>query len=114
MYIRPVAEIAFNPSPESFLAERREHPYTVLAGPNNSGKSLLLKWLKRHLGRGTYMIGTNRFYHIYLLSTGLRDPTELDQWENQFTSQFADPQYNHEQNYIDLGRILMGLNDERR
>jgi hypothetical protein len=70
--------------------------------------------MKRQLGRQAYMVGANRFYHIYLLSTMLRDPNEVDQWENTFLQQFADPQYNYEQNYIDLGRILMGLNDSRR
>jgi hypothetical protein len=92
MQIRPVTEILFEPAPETFLEQRVHHAYTVLAGPNNSGKSLLLKWMKRQLGRTAYMVGVNRFYHIYLLSSMLRDPNELDNWENSFVSQFADPQ----------------------
>ena len=86
----------------------------MLAGPNNSGKSLTLRWLKSTLGRAAYFVGTNRFYHVYHLSTGLRQANELDQFESNFNSQFRDDSHNHEQNVLDLGRILQGLKDNRR
>jgi len=60
------------------------------------------------------MIGTNRFYHVYHFSTGLKDPNELDSFENTFQSQFSQDDYNYEQNAFDLNRIIVGLSDKRR
>ncbi|WEN15110.1 AAA family ATPase [Rhodanobacter sp. AS-Z3] len=108
------AELIFNPSLQLFAQTRAGSPLTVLSGSNNSGKSLTLKWLKSALGRSAYMIGTNRFYHVYHLSTGIRDPSQLDQFENQFQSNFNQENYNHEQNPFDLNQIIMGLSDKRR
>ena len=107
-------DLEFVPSLQLFALARAQERYTVLAGPNNSGKSLTLRWLKSTLGRAAYFVGTNRFYHVYHLSTGLRQANELDQFESNFNSQFRDDSHNHEQNVLDLGRILQGLKDNRR
>jgi len=107
-------ELEFTPSLQLFAQARSNASLTVLSGGNNSGKSLTLKWLKSTLGRAAYMIGTNRFYHVYHFSTGLRDPNELDSFESTFQSQFAQDDYNHEQNTFDLNRIIIGLSDKRR
>jgi predicted ATPase len=106
--------LTFTPTLEEFAKERAGSPVTVLSGGNNSGKSLVLKWLKHTMGKTAYMVGTNRFYHVYHFSAALRDPNELDQFENQFQSNFWSEQYNYEQNYIDLNRIILGLSDSQR
>lgn len=107
-------DLEFVPSLQLFGQSRSQERYTVLAGPNNSGKSLTLRWLKSTLGRTAYFVGTNRFYHVYHLGTGLRQANELDQFEANFSNQFHDDSHNHEQNVFDLGRILQGLKDVRR
>src|SRR5688572_8217250 len=106
--------LAFRPTLEAFASERAPQPYTVLSGGNNSGKSLALKWLKHTMGKTAYMVGTNRFYHVYHFSTGLRDPNEMEQFESQFRNNFYSDQYNYENNYIDLNRIIIGLSDSQR
>lgn len=110
----PKQDLEFVPSLQIFGQSRAQEKYTVLAGPNNSGKSLTLRWLKSTLGHTAYFVGTNRFYHVYHLSTGLRQANELEQFENNFSNQFNDESHNHEQNVFDLGRILQGLRDTRR
>jgi len=107
-------DLEFVPSLQLFGQARAQDGYTVLAGPNNSGKSLTLRWLKSTIGRTAYFVGTNRFYHVYHLSTGLRQANELDQFESSFQNQFHDDSHNHEQNVFDLGRILQGLKNTRR
>ncbi len=107
-------ELEFVPSLQDFGQMRSQAEYTVLAGPNNSGKSLTLRYLKSTLGRNAYFVGTNRFYHVYHLSTGIRPTNELDQFESTFQNHFNDDSHNHEQNVFDLGRILQGLKDSRR
>ncbi len=110
----PVTQLTFVPPLADFNASRTTSPLTVLAGSNNTGKTLVLKWLKQQLGRSAYMIGTNRFYHVYHFSTGLRTSTELDDLERQFNQHFGSEQYNYDQNYIDLNRIIIGLTDAKR
>src|ERR1700688_832072 len=107
-------DIEFIPSLQLFGQSRNQTPLTVLAGPNNSGKSLTLRWLKSTLGRTAYFVGTNRFYHVYRFSTGIRETNELDQLENAFSSHFNDESHNYEQNVFDLSRIIIGLSDNRR
>src|SRR5258705_9508993 len=108
------SDLIFQPPLNEFFAAREDKPLTVFAGANNTGKSLVLKWLKPQIGRTAYMIGTNRFYHVYHFSSGLRDPNEIDQFENQFNNGFYQEQYNYEQNFIDLNRIIIGLSNNRR
>src|SRR5262245_44037905 len=81
-------DIEFVPSLQLFSQARANSPLTVLAGANNSGKSLTLRWLKSTLGRSAYFVGTNRFYHVYHFSSGIREANELDQFENSFSSHF--------------------------
>src|SRR5258705_13739083 len=88
------SDLIFQPPLNEFFAAREDKPLTVFAGANNTGKSLVLKWLKHQIGRTAYMIGTNRFYHVYHFSSGLRDPNEIDQFENQFNNGFYQEQYN--------------------
>jgi predicted ATPase len=107
-------DLEFVPSLQLFGQARNQSSLTVLAGPNNSGKSLTLRWLKYTLGRTAYFVGTNRFYHVYHFSTGIREPNELDQFESTFQSHFNDDRHNHEQNVFDLSRIIIGLSDKRR
>lgn len=107
-------DIEFIPSLQLFGQARNQSPVTVLAGPNNSGKSLTLRWLKSTLGKTAYFVGTNRFYHVYHFSTGIREVNELDQLENNFNSHFNDESHNYEQNVFDLSRIIIGLSDDRR
>jgi len=60
------------------------------------------------------MIGPVRFYHIYQLSTAVVDPNEIDNFDSQFKSNFFQEEYNHEQNFLNLNRIMVNLNDEKR
>ncbi|HEX2650003.1 MAG TPA: AAA family ATPase [Burkholderiales bacterium] len=106
--------ITFSPTLDEFAKERAGTASTVLSGGNNTGKSLVLKWLKQAMGKTAYMVGTNRFYHVYHFSAALRDPNELEQWENQFNQHFWQESHNHEQNFIDLNRIITGLSDKQR
>ena len=96
------SELVFNPPLDSFSDERKERPLTVFSGANNSGKSLVLKWLKQKLGKGSYMIGTNRFYHVYHFSTGVRDPNQAENFEQQFQGNFHQEEFNYEHNIYDL------------
>ena len=106
--------ITFEPPIETFVGSRASSHLTVLCGGNNSGKSLVLKNLKIHFGRKAYMVGPQRFYHVHEISTQRFNPQDYDSWDSQFRSHAQNEEYNYEQNYIDLGRILGGLRDVKR
>ncbi len=108
------SDLMFTPNLQEFYRLREEKPFTVLSGGNNSGKSLVLKYLKQQLGKKAYMIAPSRFSHVYQLSTAIVDPNELDNFENQFNNQFNQEQYNYEQNFLDLNKILTNLGDVKR
>ena len=106
--------LTFTPTLEEFAKVRSGTASTVISGSNNSGKSLVLKYLKSTMGKTAYMVGTNRFYHVFHFSTAVRDPNQLDQFENQFNSNFGNAQFNNEQNYFDLNQIIVGMSNVQR
>ena len=108
-------DLEFDPTLDTFNAQRLSKSFTALSGGNNSGKSLVLKWLKAKLGLSAYMVGTSRFSHVYHFSSGLRDANrELQEYESQFIQNFWQDQYNYEQNYYNLNQIIIGLSNEKR
>ncbi len=106
--------IEFKPGFDEFINSIMTLPTTVIAGGVNSGKSLLLKLAKARLGASAYFVATNRFYHVYHFSTGLRDPEQVYALSRQFVQAFSQEQQNSEQNLIDLNQIIIGLPDNRR
>jgi predicted ATPase len=102
------------PDVSTLLGLRTNSHYTSLSGANNCGKSYVLKNVKLALGVEAYMVGTNRFYHLPELTTQRKDPNEYSSWNNQFVSQVNNPQYNYEQNYMELSKILSNMNDATR
>ncbi len=70
--------------------------------------------MKNALGRIAYMAGPQRFYHITELATQRFNRSDYDSWEENFKTQVQQDQLNYEHNFIDLGRIIGGLRDEKR
>ncbi|HSH18066.1 MAG TPA: hypothetical protein VK978_01645 [Candidatus Saccharimonadales bacterium] len=106
--------LTFKPDIPTFTGLRSKFIYTALSGGNNTGKSAVLKNIKQHLGRPAYLVGPMRFYHIHQIANMQRDPNELEQLEHQFQSSFYQPEVNHEQNFLDLGRVIANLSNNNR
>lgn len=104
----------FEPPIAEFVESRRDAFYTTFSGSNNSGKSLILKNVKVQLGRNAYMAGPQRFYHVTEIATQRFNPHDYDNWHSSFVDQANNEEHNHEHNFIDLGRIIGGLKDEKR
>src|SRR5262245_50134406 len=69
-------DIRFDPPVDELFAARADKPVTILSGPNNGGKTLLLKQLYYRVGRGSYLIACNRFSHVDILNTRQREANE--------------------------------------
>lgn len=107
-------EITFSPDIDTFLTMRGDAIYNAFSGGNNSGKSLVLKQIKLRFGKEAYLVGPQRFYHITELASQRFPDTDYDNWDSQFRSNASNKEYNFEQNFIDLGRILGNMKDLER
>ncbi|ALH82807.1 AAA family ATPase [Sphingopyxis macrogoltabida] len=112
--IRANDQLIFEPPIAEFVESRSEAFYTTFSGSNNSGKSLILKNVKMRLGRGAYMAGPHRFYHVTEIATQRFNPNDYDSWHSSFVNEANNAEHNYEHNYIDLGRIIGGLKDVKR
>jgi predicted ATPase len=107
--VRP--RVTVTPSPEDFWARRMSASTTVLCGPNNCGKTFMLKQLYMEAGHGSYLLGTNRFSHVGVINTRLTDQAEYRQHYENFQNSFYLTEENKEENSRNLEQILTGLDD---
>ncbi|NEM97140.1 ATP-dependent nuclease [Pontibacter burrus] len=107
-------EINFNPDLSEIVQNTRRPNLYVFSGSNNSGKSLLLKFLKLQLGPTCYYLSPVRFYHVYHLSSVPKDPNRLTNYDQQFHQTYLNQEQNHEQNFIDLNTTITTLSNNKR
>lgn len=107
-------QISFSPSIEKFLSSRSSEATTVLSGPNNQGKSLLLKMSRAQLGERSYLVGCSRFYHVnQLRSREVDEYARYSDYDNYMQSLMTSQQ-NSEENSFNLEQVLVELSDTQR
>jgi predicted ATPase len=107
-------EVEFSPEVEEFRTSRAGKPVTVLSGPNNGGKTLLLKHLFSLVGHGGYLVGCNRFSHVDVLNSRQREQHEHRRYYENFMQNFERSNQNTEDNELKLDQVLTGLKDQQR
>lgn len=106
--------VEFSPSVEEFYDSRKDKMTTVLSGPNNCGKTLLLKKIFSLVGYGGYLIACSRFSHVNTLNSRNREEDEHRHYYNNFIQQLYSSQNNDEKNELQLERIITNLNSKQR
>ena len=106
--------VDFMPSVEDFYNARSDKTVTVLSGPNNSGKTLLLKQLWELVGHDGYLISCNRFSYVDQLNSRVRSPKEHRQFYENFIRQNTMSNQNTENNELQLESIITGLRNAQR
>lgn len=101
----------FEPPIHEFCTSTSNQQYTVICGANNSGKSYVLKAIKRHLGISAYLVGASRFYNLITLPSAQPNPNDLVQMESQFRDQLTQTNIAHEENAYNLTQIMIQLTD---
>ena len=86
----------FAPEVEAFYDNRKSQALTILSGPNNGGKTLLLKQLFTHVGQGGYLVACNRFSHVDVLNTRQRGEHEHRQYYESFIQNYQTSRQNTE------------------
>ena len=105
--------IEFSPPAEEFLATRSGSFATVLAGPNNSGKTLFLRQLLAELGHSAYFLQCNRFSHIDVLNTRQIDRHEYRRYFDNFLQNYYTAQQNQENNELNLEQLITNLKEDQ-
>ena len=106
--------VDFSPTVEELHTARVGKSITVLSGPNNGGKSLLLKQLFCLVGHEGYLIACNRFSQIADLNTRQQNVHEYRQYYDNFLNSFYTSHQNTEDNQLRLDQIITGLKNDQR
>jgi len=106
--------VEFDPTIEEFQVAREGKSTTVLSGPNNCGKTLLLKQLFFQFGQGSYLVACNRFSHVDVLNTRKVEEYEHRRYYDNFSQQFFMSQQNSEDNELKLEQVLTSLKNSQR
>ena len=105
--------INFQPGAVDFLASRSTRFSTVLAGPNNSGKTLFLRQLRTQLGHSAYFLQCNRFSHVDVLNTRQIDELEYRRYYDNFLQNYYTANQNQENNDLNLEQLLTNLKESQ-
>lgn len=109
-------DIKFEPNIEQFAQLTYGKALTVLAGPNNSGKTLLLKFLRKELGLNTTYLASNRFYHFDTISLLGQENERLKllQKHESYLNQLFTAQQNLEQSDYQIQETVSRLSNKNR
>ncbi len=105
--------VEFEPTAVDFLATRTSRFNTVLAGPNNSGKTLFLRQLRTQLGPAAYFLQCNRFSHVDVLNTRQIDQLEYRRYYDNFLQNYYTSNQNQENNELNLEQLLTNLKESQ-
>ena len=107
-------DVDFVPTVEELHTARADKAITIFSGPNNGGKTLLLKQLFYLVGHDGYLIACNRFSHVDALNTRQRHEHEHRHYYDNFMLNFYTSRQNTEDNDLKLVQIITGLKDTQR
>lgn len=108
----PRFDVEFDPEIETLIASREACPSTVFSGPNNSGKSLILKQMLKALDRHACLLTCNRYSAIDVINTQpSHGSDERKQYYDMTVNQLESGQYHEDQNPRQLEQLIRGLTD---
>ena len=99
---------------EALYAARAGKPTTIFSGPNNGGKTLLLKQLCFLIGQGGYLLACNRFSHVDVLNTRKVEESEHRRYYENFARNYYMSQQNTEDNELRLEQVITTLKGKQR
>lgn len=101
----------FEPTIDEFFQQRQTAPVTVLCGPNNCGKSLILKQLYLRADEHAFLLAVGRFSHVDTLNTRPPEPERYrSMYWNHMQQSFTRGQ-NQDESQVKLEQIVGGLPD---
>lgn len=98
----------------SVLKQIRRSEYSVLVGPNNCGKSFLLKTLTQEWGENASYLGPARYQNFNILGYYTPNRNRKNEKWNQFLSQWQQQSQNIDNSPINLQQAIAELSDDKR
>lgn len=99
---------------DAIAAQLKSGPYSCIIGPNNTGKSFLLKNLVLELGESANYLGPARYSNFNSLSPYAPQPSRRSQWWRQFREQFRSKNQNLDNSPFNIQQAIAELSDARR
>jgi predicted ATPase len=109
-----IVNLNFTPTIREFIQLRNSHQVTILSGPNNSGKSLILKLLRKELGTTSTFLPCNRFYHLDQLGQASSSPNQHRQRYANYVTQFYTQKNNMENADFPISEIISQMGNDQR
>lgn len=106
-------DLHFKPSIDQFWRSRQRKLTTVLSGPNNAGKTLLLKELYGRAGKAAYLVQCSRYSHVDILNSRQITDNTYIQNHDAYVQNYYTSQQNTEENSLKLENILTGLTNRQ-
>jgi len=104
--------VEFDPEIEALVTSRKDCPSTVFSGPNNSGKSLILKQMLSALDHRACLLTCNRYSPIDVINTqSAHGSDERKQHYDMIVNQLESGQYHDDQNPRQLEQLIRSLTD---
>ena len=110
----PRFSIEFRPKVETLIASRQSTDVTIISGPNNSGKSLLLKQLFANLGPTSCLLTCNRFSSIDVINSRTTNPDERRRAYDSIIQRQQSGNFHEDNSPRSLEQLIAGLNDEKQ
>jgi len=110
----PRFDVMFDPPIEGIISMRSQALTTVFSGPNNSGKSLILKHFFAQLGPRANLLTCNRFSQFDVINSRASDPNERRLLYENMAGFQSHGRYHEDVNSRQLDQIISGLNDEKQ
>jgi len=102
------------PDLKAFIEMRRGSPITILSGPNNAGKTLLLKLLRKEFGPVANLLACNRFYHFERLNPATQQRGEYVRRHENFVNQLFQQRQNMENSDFPLQQVISEMKNTQR
>ena len=108
----PRFDVEFDVEISALIDSRTGCPSTVFSGPNNSGKSLILKQIATALGHRACLLTCNRYSQIDVTNTQpAYSSDERRQHHDMVVNQLESGQCHDDQNPRQLDQLIRGLTD---
>lgn len=106
----PRFPVEFDPEIETLIASRKDRPSTVFSGPNNSGKSLIIKQMLSAFDHHACLLTCNRYSLIDEINTqSAYGSDERRQHYDMTVNQLESGQYHDDQNPRQLEQLIKSL-----
>lgn len=109
---RPNTQIQFKPAN---LADRiTSNPFSCIVGPNNSGKSFVLRDLVLRVGEAASYLGPARYNNFNTLAPYSPNPNRRRDWYRQLKQRMEKETQNFDNSPFNVQQAIAELDDERR